>query len=70
MSKDRNLKQGINEYYFQIGEDYLDVDINRLEGYLELKIETTDSFPIESEEQINEICKKLKQLLKQAQNKL
>ena len=57
----------INSLSFVNGNDYLDVDIHHCEKWIELKIETTDSFPIESQEQLDFIYHKLSEILKKFQ---
>ena len=57
----------INNLSFVNGNDYLDVDIHHCEKWIELKIETTDSFPIESQEQLDFIYHKLSEILKKFQ---
>lgn len=54
-----------NDLTFKKGEEYLDVKWH-IEGWLELKIETSDSFTIESEEEIDIICRKLKEMINQS----
>jgi 2-oxoglutarate dehydrogenase complex dehydrogenase (E1) component-like enzyme len=53
------MKYEINNFSFSEGCDYLDVDIHHEEKWIELKIETTDSFPIQSREELDMIYKKL-----------
>jgi hypothetical protein len=54
----------INSLSFVNGNDYLDVDIHHSEKWIELKIETTESFSIESKEQLDFIYHKLSEILK------
>lgn len=64
------MVQLIESYTFRKGTDHIDVTVNNTEGWLELKINLGDaeaSFPIESNAEIDSICKKLKELLRQAQ---
>jgi hypothetical protein len=49
---------------FVKGIDALDVQIHQEEGWIELKIETTESFPITSIEELDTIYKKLRKILK------
>jgi 2-oxoglutarate dehydrogenase complex dehydrogenase (E1) component-like enzyme len=53
------MKYEINNFSFSEGCDYLDVDIHHAEKWIELKIETTDSFPIQSRKELDMIYKKL-----------
>jgi len=58
------LTFGVDECHFQKGNDYLDV-VTNLEGYIELKIDNSDSFAIETEQEIDRICDTLKELLRE-----
>jgi 2-oxoglutarate dehydrogenase complex dehydrogenase (E1) component-like enzyme len=53
------MKYEINNFSFSEGNDYLDVAIHYEEKWIELKIETSDSFPIQSKEELDMIYKKL-----------
>ena len=44
--------------------DFIDVIVHHTEGWLELKIETTDSFPIETQEELDVIYQRLSEALK------
>jgi len=48
-----------DHFTFQTGHDYLDVDVHYVEKWLELKIESTDSFPIQSREDLDMIYHRL-----------
>ena len=64
------MTQVIEEFSFRKGTDHLDVSVNNTEGWLAVKINLGDaeaSFPIETNAEIDAICKKLKELLRQAQ---
>ena len=53
------IKMNIEQFSIQKGNDFIDVEIHHTEGWMELKIDTSDSFPIESQEDIDFIYKKL-----------
>jgi 2-oxoglutarate dehydrogenase complex dehydrogenase (E1) component-like enzyme len=53
-----------DSFSFKKGVDFLDVTVHHSESWLELKIETTESFPIESLEELDFIYEKLKEALK------
>ena len=61
------MKTYIDQISFQEGEDYLDVTAHITEGWIELKIETGDSFEINNQEDLKKIYKRLKKLLKSVQ---
>lgn len=63
------MKTYIDQISFQKGEDFLDVTAHITEGWIELKIETGDSFAISSQEDLKKIYKRLKKLLKSVQVK-
>jgi 2-oxoglutarate dehydrogenase complex dehydrogenase (E1) component-like enzyme len=48
-----------NSFAFQEGNDYLDVEVHEAEKWIELKIETSESFPIQSREDLDMIYHKL-----------
>ena len=60
----------INSLSFVHENDYLDVDIHHTEKWIELKIETTESFSIESQEQLDFIYHKLSEILKKFEKEL
>jgi 2-oxoglutarate dehydrogenase complex dehydrogenase (E1) component-like enzyme len=53
------MRYEINNFSFCDGIDCLDVDVHHEEKWIELKIETTDRFPIQSREELDIIYKKL-----------
>jgi 2-oxoglutarate dehydrogenase complex dehydrogenase (E1) component-like enzyme len=53
------MKIFIDHFSFCEGNDYLDVNVHYNEKWIELKIETTDSFPIQSRDELDLIYKKL-----------
>jgi hypothetical protein len=53
------IKTNIDQFSIQKGNDFIDVEMHHAEGWMELKIDTSDSFPIESQEDIDFIYKKL-----------
>jgi hypothetical protein len=57
MSKE--IKMNIEQFSIQKGNDFIDVEMHHTEGWMDLKIDTSDSFPIESQEDIDFIYKKL-----------
>jgi hypothetical protein len=54
----------IDQFSIQKGNDFIDVEMHHTEGWMELKIETSESFPIESQEDINFIYEKLTEAFK------
>jgi hypothetical protein len=56
------IKMNIDAFSIQKGNDFIDVQLHHTEGWMELKIETSDSFPIESQEDIDFIYAKLTEL--------
>jgi 2-oxoglutarate dehydrogenase complex dehydrogenase (E1) component-like enzyme len=48
-----------NSFSFNEGNDYLDVEVHDGEKWIELKIETTESFPILSREDLDTIYHRL-----------
>jgi hypothetical protein len=52
-----------DSFSFKKEVDFLDVTVHHAEGWLELQIETTKSFPIESLEELDFIYEKLKEAL-------
>lgn len=63
MGKKSTIKQTIHEFSIDKDGDYIDVKVH-LEGYLTMRIETTDFFTIETEAEIDFIANKLKEALK------
>jgi hypothetical protein len=53
------IKMNMDQFSIQKGQDFIDVELHHTEGWMELKIDTSDSFPIESQEDIDFIYKKL-----------
>jgi hypothetical protein len=53
------IKTNIDQFSIQKDNDFIDVEMHHAEGWMELKIDTSDSFPIESQEDIDFIYKKL-----------
>jgi hypothetical protein len=53
------IKMNIEQFSIQKGNDFIDVEMHHTEGWMDLKIDTSDSFPIESQEDIDFIYKKL-----------
>jgi hypothetical protein len=53
------IKMNIDQFSIQKGNDFIDVEMHHTEGWMDLKIDTSDSFPIESQEDIDFIYKKL-----------
>ena len=58
------IKMNIDQFSIQKGSDFIDVELHHTEGWMELKIETTESFPIESQEDIDFIYEKLTEAFK------
>jgi 2-oxoglutarate dehydrogenase complex dehydrogenase (E1) component-like enzyme len=53
------MKILIDQFSFQQGKDYLDVEVHHTEKWIELKIETSESFPIQSRKELDTIYHKL-----------
>jgi len=58
------IKMNIDQFSIQKGNDFIDVEMHHTEGWMELKIDTSESFPIESQEDIDFIYKKLTEAFK------
>jgi hypothetical protein len=58
------IKMNLDQFSIQKGSDFIDVQLHHTEGWMELKIETTDSFSIESQEEIDFIYEKLTEAFK------
>ena len=58
------IKMNMDQFSIQKGSDFIDVELHHAEGWMELKIETTESFPIETQEDINFIYEKLTEAFK------
>jgi 2-oxoglutarate dehydrogenase complex dehydrogenase (E1) component-like enzyme len=53
------MKYEIQQFSFKEGSDYLDVEAHPEEEWIELKIETSNSFPIQSQKDLDFIYQKL-----------
>jgi hypothetical protein len=53
------IKMNMDQFSIQKGQDFIDVELHHAEGWMELKIETTDSFAIETQEELDFIYEKL-----------
>lgn len=61
------VKGYIDEFHFTNNiNEYLDVAINNHEHFITINTNDTVGFSIDSEKDIDDICKKLKELLAQA----
>jgi hypothetical protein len=58
------IKMNMDQFSIQKGQDFIDVELHHTEGWMELKIETTDSFAIETQEELDFIYEKLTEGLK------
>jgi hypothetical protein len=58
------IKMNIDQFSIQKGQDFIDVELHHTEGWMELKIETTESFAIETQEELDFIYEKLTEGLK------
>jgi hypothetical protein len=59
------IKMNMDQFSIQKGSDFIDVQVHHAECWLELKIgETSNSFPIESQEDLDFIYEKLTEGLK------
>jgi hypothetical protein len=54
----------MDQFSIQKGQDFIDVELHHAEGWMELKIETTESFAIETQEELDFIYEKLTEGLK------
>ena len=53
------MKYQVDKFSFKEGNDYLDVEVHAEEEWVELKIETSNSFPIQSQKDLDFIYQKL-----------
>jgi 2-oxoglutarate dehydrogenase complex dehydrogenase (E1) component-like enzyme len=53
------MKYQVQQFSFKEGNDYLDVEVHAEEEWVELKIETSNSFPIQSQKDLDFIYQKL-----------
>jgi 2-oxoglutarate dehydrogenase complex dehydrogenase (E1) component-like enzyme len=53
------VKYQVDKFSFKEGNDYLDVEVHAEEEWVELKIETSNSFPIQSQKDLDFIYQKL-----------
>jgi hypothetical protein len=58
------IKMNMDQFSIQKGRDFIDVELHHTDGWMELKIETTDSFSIETQEELDFIYEKLTEGLK------
>ncbi len=58
------IKYKVHEFSLENAGDFMDVRVHG-EGWLEITLETTEKFTFESEEEIDFVCLKLKEALKQ-----
>ena len=58
------IKMNLDAFSIQKDFDFIDVQLHHTEGWMELKIETTESFPIESQEELDFIYEKLTEAFK------
>ncbi len=58
------IKMNIDAFSIQKDFDFIDVQLHHDEGWMELKIESTDSFAIESQEELDFIYEKLTEAFK------
>jgi hypothetical protein len=58
------IKMNMDQFSIQKGQDFIDVELHHTEGWMELKIETTESFAIETQEELDFIYEKLTEGLK------
>ena len=54
----------MDQFSIQKGQNFIDVELHHTEGWMELKIETTESFAIETQEELDFIYEKLTEGLK------
>jgi hypothetical protein len=62
------MKILIDHLSFKVENHYLDVEIHYGEGWVDLKTETSGSFPIQSKEELNIIYKKLSEIFDSFEN--
>jgi hypothetical protein len=60
----REIKMIMDQFSIQKDKDFIDVELHHAEGWMELKIETTESFAIETQEELDFIYEKLTEGLK------
>jgi hypothetical protein len=53
------IKMNMDQFSIQKGQDFIDVELHHAEGWMELKIDTTESFAIETQEELDFIYEKL-----------
>jgi hypothetical protein len=58
------IKMNMDQFSIQKGQDFIDVELHHTEGWMELKIETTESFAIETQEELDFIYEKLTEAFK------
>jgi hypothetical protein len=58
------IKMKMDQFSIQKDNDYIDVELHHAECWMELKMETTNSFSIESQEEIDFIYEKLTEAFK------
>jgi hypothetical protein len=58
------IKMNMDQFSIQKGQNFIDVELHHTEGWMELKIETTESFAIETQEELDFIYEKLTEGLK------
>lgn len=58
------IKYRVHEFSLENDGDFMDVRLHG-EGWLEITLETTGKFTFETEEEIDFVCLKLKEALKQ-----
>ncbi len=69
MAKKAGTKYVVDQFHFENSiKQYINVDIY-MEGYIELSIETTQKYAIESQSELDLIYKKLTEALKQSKQK-
>jgi hypothetical protein len=56
------MKYQVEQFSFKEDKDYLDVEVHHEEGWIELKMETTNRFPVQSQKDLDFIYQKLSEV--------
>lgn len=56
------MKYQVEQFSFKEDKHYLDVEIHSEEGWIELKMETTNRFPVQSQKDLDFIYQKLSEV--------
>lgn len=56
------MKYQVEQFSFKEDKHYLDVEVHPEEGWIELKMETTNRFPVQSQKDLDFIYQKLSEV--------